>query len=104
MELESRERLRAVLKTFESRGRDAVKEPQLSPDEIRFRSLLIVMEKECLSFRQATKLVGGIRKLNKLLESGKIRGLKPDGSRNKMWKINAADCYKNIKPRLSKVS
>lgn len=66
----------------------------MSPDEIRFRSLLIAMENKTISFRAARIIVGGEARLTRLMESGKIRYEKKHN-----YIINAADCYRNIRPR-----
>lgn len=96
--LDSKERLRAVLDNFSSLGKKEPQREALRPDEIRFKSLLITMENYSISFRQAVKIVGGIVRLQTLMEDGKIRGVKPSGSSNNKWRINAADCYRNVKP------
>lgn len=66
----------------------------MSPDEIRYKSLLIAMENKTVSFRTATIIVGGEVRLTRLMESGKIRYEKKHN-----YIINAADCYRNIRPR-----
>lgn len=66
----------------------------MSPDEIRFRSLLLVMENKTISFRAAKIIVGGKIRLIRLMERGAIRYEKKHN-----YLINAADCYRNIRPR-----
>ena len=96
----SLERLNAALQHLESRRAVKKAEPAPSPDEIRYRSLLIAMEHKNISFAFATKIVGGKVRLMSLMESGAIRNTKPDGASNRKWLINAADCYRNIRPRI----
>lgn len=79
------------------------KEIVLSPDEVRFKSLLLMMERKSLSYREAVKIVGGDVTLKRFIENGEIRCDKPDGSPNRKWRINAADCYRHIKPRLKEL-
>lgn len=99
---ESKDRLRAVLFNFEARQRGASAEDALSPDEDKFKSLLVIMENETMSYRSASKIVGQV-KLDKLMEEGVIRSYKPDGESNRKWRINAADCYRHVRPRLKQV-
>lgn len=75
----------------------------LSPDEVRFRSLLILMRDKTVSYRDAMMIVGGKVRLEQLMIDGKIRGFKPAGNSNRCWRINAADCYAHVKPRLKEV-
>lgn len=96
------ERLTSALKCF-----DPVKakeeRPPLSPDEVRFQSLLLAMRNRTVSYRQAVIIVGGEVRLNRLMAEGTVRCTKPKGSVNKKWRINAADCYRNVRPRLKEV-
>lgn len=93
------ERYNALLGNFNTQAPEPVR-LELSPDEIRYNSLLIAMENQYISMRDAIKIVGGYKRLNLLIETNKIRGIKPEGARNRRWQINASDCYRNVRPRL----
>ena len=101
MSKEITERLKSVLNNLEPTQE---KRQTLSPDEVRFRSLLIVMENQTMSYREAVKIVGGQVRLQRLMENDKIRYYKPEGSSNTKWRINAADCYRNVRPRLKRLN
>lgn len=73
--------------------------PELSPDEVRFQSLLRRMENKTISRNQAIVIVGGEKRLDRLMQEGTIRSNKPAGSSNRQWRINAADCYRCVKPK-----
>lgn len=97
------ERLSNALKVFDQvKVVEDTRKP-LSPDEVRFQSLLIAMRNKTVSYRQAVIIVGGDVRLKKLMESGVVRCNKPSGTSNKKWRINAADCYNNVRPRLKEV-
>lgn len=94
---QSNSRFNSVYRTFDPRQ---VAEVVLTPDEVRYKSLLLFYEDKFVSYRSAVKIVGGEIKLKRLMEDGSIRCDKPDGASNRKWRINAADCYRHIKPRL----
>lgn len=100
MSKETNSRLKNVVSAIDPTRGEKV---SLSPDEVRFRSLLIMMEDETISYRNASKIVGGNKRLVNLMTNGVIRAFKPDGGLNRTWRINAADCYRNVKPRLKDV-
>lgn len=100
MSKETISRLKNVVALIEpSRGEKI----ELSPDEVRFQSLLLLMRDRTVSFRDAVIIVGGKMRLEQLMIEGEIRGYKPSGKSNRSWRINAADCYKHVKPRLKDV-
>ncbi|MBR5592762.1 MAG: hypothetical protein IKW46_01695 [Bacteroidaceae bacterium] len=73
----------------------------MSSDELlayKFASLEQRLESVVFSYRKAVKIVGGEKRLERLLLDGKIRYEKPEGSRNSMWQFNAADVIRNVKP------
>lgn len=72
---------------------------EMSPDEIRFRSLVRRMEKRTVSHNFAVLIVGGEKRLERLMSDGSIRCYKPEGSANRQWQINAADCFRFVKPK-----
>lgn len=96
------ERLSNALKVFDPVTVVEDKRP-LSPDEVRFQSLLIAMRKKTVSYRQAVVIVGGEVRLQRLMADGRVRCSKPSGSTNKKWRINAVDCYSNVRPRLKEL-
>jgi len=51
-----------------------------------------------LSWKITQKLVGGKKRLERLMIEEKIRYDKPEGSPNTKWQFNAADVFSNIKP------
>lgn len=67
---------------------------------VLFQCLLIIYETKTFSMRQAIEIVGGNGRLKELIDNGSIRATK--GERNCSWRINAADCIRNIRPALIK--
>lgn len=64
----------------------------------KYLSLLRRTESLCVSYKKAVKLVGGEKRLERLMLEGKVRYSKPEGSTNTMWRFNLADIIKNVKP------
>lgn len=64
----------------------------------KYLSLLKRAERINVSYKRAVKLVGGEKRLERLMLKEKIRYSKPDGSANTMWRINFADVIRNVKP------
>lgn len=64
----------------------------------KYLSLLRRTERIDISYKRAVKLVGGEKRLERLMLEEKIRYSKPDGSANTMWRINFADVIRNVKP------
>lgn len=69
--------------------------------EVRYKSLLLRMEKQTFSSAQAIKIVGGKKRLEKFIVQGTIRAVKPEGASNRQWRINAADCLRCVKPSMA---
>ncbi len=71
----------------------------------KYRSLLIIAESMYVSQKKAVKLLRGEKRLQRLLDEGRIRYDKPFGSTNTMWRYNLADVIKNVKVdhRLSEI-
>lgn len=63
----------------------------------KYRSLLIIAESMYVSQKKAVKLIRGEKRLQQLVEEGKIRYDKPFGATNTMWRYNLADIIKNVK-------
>lgn len=72
-----------------------------STDEVRYKSLLLRMEKQTFSSAQAIKIVGGKKRLWRFIGEGTIRAVKPEGATNRQWRINAADCLRCVKPSMA---
>ena len=75
---------------------------KISENDIKFQCLCNLWETKSLSFRQATEIVGGKERLSRLIDSGLVRAKKNSGGENAAWRINAADCIRNLKPALVK--
>ncbi len=63
----------------------------------KYRSLLIIAEGMYVSQKKAVKLLRGEKRLQRLIDEGRIRYDKPFGSTNTMWRYNLADVIKNVK-------
>lgn len=64
----------------------------------KYQSLLRRTERLHVSYRRAVILVGGEKRLERLMLAGRIRYSKPEGSVNTMWRFNFADIIRNVKP------
>lgn len=71
-------------------------------NEILLDNIMRVMSDEYFGVRKAAKIVGGRRKLEKLIEAGKIEFTKPVNSQNGKWYCRAdqvlAHC-RNMRPK-----
>lgn len=77
-----------------------------SPEEVRYRSLLAVFEGVPTSLTTAIRIVGGRKRLERLMTIGAVRYVRepsPTDAPNKKARINIADCIRNTKPRLLKI-
>lgn len=63
----------------------------------RYLSFLRRAEKQDVSWKKAALLVGGEKRLQRLIEEGRIRSSKPDGAPNTKWVINLADVVENAR-------
>lgn len=61
----------------------------------KYLSFLGRAEKQEVSWKKAAVLIGGEKRLEALMEEGKIRFFKPDGARNTKWRFNLADIVRN---------
>lgn len=66
--------------------------------EIRFRSLLIRLQGLVISRTVAVKIVGGEKRLDKLISQGKLNVKKNAGASNTMWRFDAAEVARYVKP------
>lgn len=64
-----------------------------TPD-MRLANILAIMDRETFGQRKAASMVGGLGRLLKLIEEGKIRSDKPTNKQNGKWYCNAADVLK----------
>lgn len=64
----------------------------------KYNSILKRMEGSSFSWTMAKKIVGGEKRLMRLMEEEKVHGFKPDGASNSQWKINAVEVLANVKP------
>ena len=63
----------------------------LNVAEIWLENILLATERIIFSKDEAAYIVGGSRKLESLISSGKIRAEKGCNAQNSKWKCNAAD-------------
>ena len=64
--------------------------------DIRFKSLVMRLRGVEFSRRLAVKLLGGEKRLDRL--QGKIHATKRTGASNTMWRFDAAEIVKYVKP------
>lgn len=64
----------------------------------KYHSILNRMEGFHFSWAMAKKIVGGEKRLARLMEEERIHGYKPDGAPNSQWQINAVEVLSNVKP------
>ena len=62
--------------------------------EAKLADVLFIMENETFGQRKAASYVGGLGRLFRLIEEGKIRSDKPTNRQNGKWFCNAADVQK----------
>lgn len=64
----------------------------------KYNSLLKCVDGLHCSYKKAVKIVGGEKRLERLMTSEKVRYSKPSGSPNTMWRFNMSDIIQNVKP------
>lgn len=69
-------------------------------DAMKFKCLLERLRDECFSYTKAVKIVGGEKRLERLVADGLVRCEKPVGKRNTMWRFNAEDVLNHVRPSL----
>lgn len=67
-------------------------------------NIIRVMSDKTISKREAADIVGGEKKLLRLIENGEIEAIKPKNVQNGKWYCNAAQVllhckYKKVKPK-----
>lgn len=70
----------------------------------KYNSILTRMKGRTFSFAMAKQIVGGEKRLMRLMDEEKIHGYKPDGAPNSQWKIDAAEVLANVKPMTRSVN
>lgn len=70
----------------------------------KYQSILIQVQGMTLSWSIAEHLVGGRKRLERLMAEDKVRYDKPLTAANSKWQFNAADILTNIKPNLNKLN
>lgn len=74
--------------------------PDASQDVMaqKYQSLLRRTERLHVSYRKAVQLIGGEKRLERLMLQKRIRYFKPEGGVNTMWRFNLSDVIRNVKP------
>jgi hypothetical protein len=62
--------------------------------EAKLDNILFIMSKEYFGQRKAASMVGGLGRLLRLIEEGKIQADKPTNKQNGKWFCNASDVLK----------
>ena len=63
----------------------------------KYLSFLRRAESQQVSWKKAVKLIGGEKRLERLIIEGKLRYHKPEGAANTKWRFNLADIVKNAR-------
>lgn len=82
----------------ETQGESGVVVERLRESDIRFRSLVVRLRGVEFSRRLAVRLLGGEKRLERLLLQGKIHATKRQGASNTMWRFDAAEVVMYVKP------
>lgn len=69
----------------------------VNPAEIQLENIFIVMEQFNFSKDISATIVGGPKKLESLIASGKIYAVKECNSQNGKWKCNAAQVLRHCR-------
>lgn len=64
----------------------------------KYESILERTKDMTFSYAVAVKLVGGKKRLERLMQENKVRYDKPFGSVNTRWQFSATDILSNVKP------
>ena len=70
---------------------------EVNPKEILLENILIVMERVNFSKDISAMIVGGTKKLEDLVASGKIDAEKGCNAQNSKWKCNAAQVLRHCR-------
>lgn len=66
----------------------------------KFKALCSCLDGMHCSYKKAVKIVGGEKRLQRLMEEEKVRYEKPYGAPNTMWRFNLSDIITQVNPRL----
>lgn len=69
----------------------------------KYLQILTQMDGVTLSWKIAQKVVGGKKRLERLMMEEKVRYDKPAGAPNTKWQFNASDIFENVKPNPQRV-
>lgn len=64
----------------------------------KYLQILAQMDGVTLSWKIAQKVVGGKKRLERLMVEERVRFDKPVGAPNTKWQFNASDIFENVKP------
>lgn len=64
----------------------------------KYLQILAQVDGMTLSWKISQKLVGGKKRLERLMMEEKVRYNKPEGAPNTKWLFDASDIFSNIKP------
>lgn len=70
---------------------------EVNPEAIQLENIFMVMQNHTFCKDTAAKIVGGVKKLENLIASGKIAAEKPTKSQNGKWFCNAADVLRHCR-------
>lgn len=70
---------------------------EVNPEAIQLENIFRVMQHESFCKDKAAKIVGGVKKLEDLIASGKIAAEKPAKTQNGKWFCNAADVLRHCR-------
>lgn len=70
---------------------------EVNPEAIQLENIFRVMQHESFCKDKAAKIVGGVKKLEDLIASGKIAAEKPTKTQNGKWFCNAADVLRHCR-------
>lgn len=74
-----------------------INEKEINPSAIALDNILMAMENVYFGRDASKRIVGGLKKLQNLIASGKIRAEKTGPRQNARWKCNAADVLRNCR-------
>lgn len=77
---------------------------QIEVQAQKYRSLVSRFTGLTFSWAMAQRLVGGEKRLKRLMAENKVRYDKPFGAANTRWMFNAEDIVCNVKPQLRAVN
>jgi len=69
----------------------------VNPEAIQLENIYRAMANESFCKDKAAKIVGGVKKLERLIESGQISAEKPTKKQNGKWYCNAADVLRHCR-------